>query len=84
MSRLSNNDYNTCCTICKRNCHSPCDCFLRSLTRCYIFPVFGNNCEICGHLKKYHSQDRNHYIQEYREEESPQIKEQIKILSRKV
>ena len=79
--RISNNDCNVCCKICKRNCHSPCDCFLRSLSRCHIFPVFSNGCEICGCNKRSHSQDRNYYIEVFREEECPQIEEQIRILS---
>lgn len=78
--RPGNNDCNVCCKICKRNCHSPCDCFLRSLSRCYIFPFFSNNCEICGCNKMCHSRDRNYYIEESREEECPQFEGPLRTL----
>ena len=75
------NQYNVCCTICKRNCHSPCKCFLRRLGRCHIFPVFSNKCEICGCNKGNHSRDNHYYIEESRYEECPEIEAQIRILS---
>ena len=75
------NQYNVCCTICKRNCHSPCKCFLRRLGRCHIFPVFSNKCEICGCNKLNHSRDNHYYIEESRYEECPEIEAQIRILS---
>ena len=77
---IDNDNIHTCCLICKKNCHSPCDCFLRSLTRCYIFTVFGKVCEKCGHLKKDHSQGKDKYVKEYIKKESPTIKKQIEML----
>ena len=54
-----NNKYvggsHTYCSYCKRNCHEYCDCVGGFLNRCYIFPVFGNDCEICGHSKSEHT-----------------------------
>ena len=45
----------TYCSDCKRNCHEYCDCFGSFLKRCKVFPVFGDDCERCGHRKYYHS-----------------------------
>ena len=45
----------TYCSDCKRNCHEYCDCFGSFLNRCIVFPVFGDDCERCGHRKYYHS-----------------------------
>lgn len=44
----------TYCKFCERNCHDPCDCIGSFISRCYIFPIFGNSCELCGHSKVYH------------------------------
>ena len=57
----------TYCTLCKENCHNPCDCWLSFTTRCKIYPIFGNECEKCGHSKRVHKQEYQHYI--YIEEE---------------
>ena len=57
----------TYCNQCKENCHNPCDCRLHNTSRCKIFPVFGRNCEKCGHFKEVHKQNHYHYI--YIEEE---------------
>ena len=58
-----NNKY-TYCNYCQENCHNPCDCWFSITTRCKIYPVFGNDCERCGHPKKVHKQDYYHYIYE--------------------
>jgi len=57
----------TYCTMCKENCHNPCDCWLSFTTRCKIYPIFGVECERCGHSKRVHKQEHQHYI--YIEEE---------------
>ncbi len=62
----SKNQY-TYCNQCKENCHNPCDCWFSFASRCKIFPIFGNDCERCGHNKKVHKQEYYHYI--YIEEE---------------
>ena len=45
----------TYCSSCKRNCHENCSCVGGFLNRCTIFPVFGNDCEECGHDKSCHT-----------------------------
>lgn len=45
----------TFCSSCKRNCHEKCGCVGGFLNRCTIFPVFGNDCEVCGHDKSCHT-----------------------------
>ena len=45
----------TYCRNCERNCHEYCDCIGGFVNRCYIFPVFGTDCEICGHSKYSHT-----------------------------
>jgi len=45
----------TICTWCKRNCHKYCDCVGGIFNRCTVFPVFGNDCEECGHHKNWHT-----------------------------
>jgi len=74
-----NNEHVTC-TICQKNCHSPCDCFFRSFSRCHIYPFFSRLCEVCGHSKEDHTRNNRYYTEELIEEESPQIREQIEIL----
>ena len=48
--------YNTICTFCKKNCHEPCDClFNKSFERCKCFNWATSNkkrCNKCGCLKK--------------------------------
>lgn len=51
----------THCEICKDNCHSTCDCWFSEVGRCYVYPVFGNMCERCGHHKLHHRQDNYYY-----------------------
>ena len=43
----------TSCTICYKNCHSPCDCYFPP--RCTVFPFFSYGCDICGHGKASHN-----------------------------
>ena len=45
----------TYCNSCKRNCHEYCRCVGRLVERCTIFPIFGNECEVCGHYKSSHT-----------------------------
>ena len=45
----------TYCDYCKRNCHEYCYCVGRLVDRCTIFPIFGNDCEECGHSKGSHT-----------------------------
>ena len=45
----------TYCDYCKRNCHEYCHCVGRLVDRCTIFPIFGNDCEECGHSKGSHT-----------------------------
>ena len=45
----------TYCRYCEKNCHEYCDCYGGFVNRCYIFPIFGNDCEKCGHHKSYHT-----------------------------
>ena len=45
----------TYCSSCKRNCHENCSCVGGFLNRCTMFPVFGNDCEVCGHDKSCHT-----------------------------
>ena len=45
----------THCEECKENCHDPCDCVHLFTSRCTIYPVFGDECERCGHPKKRHN-----------------------------
>ena len=54
----------TYCEKCLENCHSPCDCWFSFTTRCKIYPIFGSDCERCGHSKKVHKQENAHYIYE--------------------
>ena len=58
------NRIHTHCPICKRNCHSPCNCWFQNLSRCKIYPFwsFAKKCEECGHEKKHHCQDKFRYI----------------------
>ena len=51
----------THCEICKENCHDPCDCIHFFTSRCTIYPIIGNECERCGHLKEDHSRDKYRY-----------------------
>ena len=53
------------CETCKENCHDPCDCFHFFTSRCTIYPVFGSDCEKCGHPKSEHSRDKYRYTYEY-------------------
>ena len=53
------------CEECKENCHDPCDCFHLFTTRCCIYPVFGSECEKCGHEKSIHHRDNYRYKYEY-------------------
>jgi chromosome segregation ATPase len=53
------------CRICKENCHDPCDCIHFFTSRCTIYPVFGSDCERCGHPKDDHSRDKYRYCFEY-------------------
>ena len=45
----------TYCDYCKRNCPEYCHCVGRLVDRCTIFPIFGNDCEECGHSKGSHT-----------------------------
>ena len=45
----------TYCRYCEKNCHEYCDCMGGFLDRCTIFPIFGNDCERCGHSKYWHT-----------------------------
>ena len=45
----------TYCNSCKRNCHEYCTCVGGFVDRCTIFPIFGNDCEKCGHHKSSHT-----------------------------
>ena len=58
------NIIHTHCSICKRNCHSPCDCMFKTFSRCKIYPFwsFEKKCEECGHKKEIHAQDNFHYV----------------------
>ena len=55
----------THCEECKENCHDPFDCIHLLTSRCTIYPVFGSECEKCGHLKERHSRDKYRYKYEY-------------------
>ena len=44
----------TYCNSCKNNCHENCTCVGSFVDRCTIFPIFGNECEKCGHHKSSH------------------------------
>ena len=55
----------THCEDCKENCHDPCDCIHLWTTRCTIYPVFGSECEKCGHDKSRHTRDKYRYKYEY-------------------
>lgn len=55
----------THCEECKENCHDPCDCFHLWTTRCTVYPVFGSECEKCGHEKSRHTRDKFRYKYEY-------------------
>ena len=58
--------YHTYCTICEKNCHSPCDCFSLFFTRCGIFSFFEQTCGICGHCKSNHCVGSGFkYVEEY-------------------
>ena len=57
-------EYNHC-EECKENCHDPCDCFHLWTTRCNIYPIFGSDCEKCGHEKSRHTRDKYRYKYEY-------------------
>ena len=48
----------THCETCKENCHDPCNCIHFFTSRCTIYPVFGSDCEKCGHQKNKHSRDK--------------------------
>ena len=55
----------TYCRTCERNCHDPCDCIGSFVDRCCVFPIFGNDCERCGHSKSYHGLHSNYkYVDE--------------------
>ena len=59
----SSNSNHTCCDKCKKNCHHYCDCFGSFVSRCTIFPVFGDGCDKCGHTKSWHKvQTKYHYV----------------------
>ena len=59
----SSSSIHTCCDYCKKNCHHYCDCFGYYISRCTIFPVFGNDCDKCGHAKYWHKvQSYYHYV----------------------
>ena len=55
----------THCQQCEENCHDPCDCIHLFTSRCTIYPVFGSDCEKCGHSKDRHTRDKFHYVYEY-------------------
>ena len=55
----------THCQICKENCHDPCDCIHFFTSRCTVYPIIGDECEKCGHLKKNHTRDNYRYCYEY-------------------
>ena len=42
------------CLYCKRNCHKYWYCARGFLNRCYIFPIFWNDCEKCWNSKSEH------------------------------
>ena len=59
----TSNSEHTRCDTCKKNCHDYCDCFGGFVNRCEIFPIFGDNCEKCGHSKSSHTlHTHSHYI----------------------
>ena len=45
----------TYCNYCESNCHEYCYCIGSFVDRCKIFPIFGNDCEMCGHHKSRHT-----------------------------
>ena len=45
----------TYCNYCESNCHEYCHCIGSLVDRCKIFPIFGNDCEECGHHKSRHT-----------------------------
>ena len=56
----------TYCTSCERNCHEYCTCIGSLVDRCTVFPIFGNDCEKCGHSKSYHRLHSNYrYVDKY-------------------
>ena len=57
-------EYNHC-EECQENCHDPCDCIHLFTSRCTIYPVFGSECEKCGHEKSRHTRDKYRYRYEY-------------------
>lgn len=61
---MDENNIYTHCDQCKENCDNPCECLYIFAGRCKNFPIFGNSCEKCGHTKKVHEQENNHYIYE--------------------
>ena len=48
----------THCETCKENCRDPCGCCRFFTWRCTIYPIFGSDCEKCGHQKNKHSRDK--------------------------
>ena len=60
----SNKKY-TICYQCSNNCHDPCNCSFKFLNRiCSVFPIFSNECEICGHNNSVHENGDQHYVWE--------------------
>ena len=67
----SSTDTHTYCKYCKNNCHHYCDCF-SIFSRCTIFPVFGNDCEKCGHKKSEHAVHvKYHYVDKEEKKKIP-------------
>lgn len=53
----------TICKYCEKNCHNYCSCFGGFVNRCEVFPIFGNDCESCGHDKSWHRlHQHEHYV----------------------
>ena len=60
----SSNKY-TICYQCSNNCHDQCNCSFKFLKRiCSVFPIFSNECEICGHNNSVHENGDQHYVWE--------------------
>ena len=62
----------TICTYCKKNCHEYCSCIGGLVNRCKVFPIFGNDCEECGHDKSWHKlHQKGYYTDKYEKKKIP-------------
>jgi len=74
---------NTYCNECKKNCHEYCDCIGFFVNRCYVFSVFWDSCEKCGHTKSRHSvHSKYRYVDKYERRKISNYEKEIEEINR--